>query len=128
MYEKIGKGFERSDAFIEKVQMLIDKAGENGKDVPAVQAALDAFEQALKDAHPIYESAKGIINSHQGFDNDGKVIDIEKAKETVKAMGVKLHEIKEAMDGTGRALHEAIKAFREANPRPERDQSVPEGG
>jgi hypothetical protein len=128
MYEKIGKGFERSDAFIEKVQMLIDKAGENGKDVPAIQAALDAFEQALKDAHPIYESAKGIINSHQGFDNDGKVIDIEKAKETVKAMGVKLHEIKEAMDGTGRALHEAIKAFREANPRPERDQSVPEGG
>jgi hypothetical protein len=129
MYEKIGKGHDRSDAFIEKVQTLIDKAGENGKDVAAVQAALDAFEKATKDAHPVYESAKGIINSHQGFDNDGKVTDIEKAKETVKSMGEKMKEIKDAMDGTGRALHEAIKAFREANPRPERNApSLPEGG
>ena len=129
LYEKIGKGYDRSDAFVEKVQMLIDKAGANGKDVAAVQAALDAFDQAMKEAHPVYESAKGIINSHQGFDNDGKVTDAEKARETVKAMGEKLKEIKEAMNGTGRALHEAIKAFREANPRPERNTTpVPEGG
>lgn len=128
MYEKIGKGFDRKDAFIVKVQRLIDKAGENGKDVTAVQAALDAFEQSTKDAHPLYESAKGIISSHQGFDSDGKATDIDKAKETVKSMGEKLKEIKDAMSGTGRALHEAIKAFREANPRPQREQSVPEGG
>ena len=129
VYEKIDNGYERSDAFVEKVQMLIDKASENGKDVTAVQAALDAFEQAMKDAHPVYESAKGISNSHQGFDNDGKVADIEKAKETVKSMGEKLKEIKDSMSGTGRALHEAIKAFREANPRPERNvPPMPEGG
>ena len=42
-YEKIGKGFDRSDAFISKAQQLIDRAKENGKDVSAVQAALDAF-------------------------------------------------------------------------------------
>ena len=123
LYEKIGKGYERSDGFVEKVQTLIDKAGENGKDVTAVQAALDAFEAAMKDAHPVYESAKGLVNSHQGFDNDGKVTDLEKAKETVKSMGDKLKEIKESMGGTGKALREALKAFREANPRPERDSS-----
>ena len=120
LYEKLGKGFDRSDGFAEKVQTLIDRAKENGKDVSAVQSALDAFEAALKDAHPVYESAKGIINSHQGFDDNGKVTDLEKAKETVKAMGEKLKEIKDSMDGTGRALREAIKAFREANPRPEK--------
>lgn len=120
LYEKIGVGFERSDAFVERVQKLIDRAKENGKDVSAVQSALDAFEEAMKDAHPVYESAKGIINSHQGFDKDGKVTDPEKAKETVKAMGEKLKEIRDAMGGTGRALHEAIRAFREANPRPEK--------
>jgi hypothetical protein len=128
LYEKIGNGFDRSDGFVEKVQNLIDKASTNGKDVTELQAALDDFEAALKDVHPIYESIKGIVNSHQGFDNDGKVTDPEKALETVKAMGEKLREIKGAMNGTGRALHEAIKAFREANPRPQRDQSLPEGG
>jgi hypothetical protein len=118
LYERIGNGYSRSDAFVDGVQGLIDKAGANGKDVSAVQAALDAFEAAMKAAHPVYESAKGIVNSHQGFGDDGKVTDIEKAKETVKAMGEKLKLIKDAMGGTGKALREAIKAFREANPRP----------
>lgn len=129
IYKKIGNGFDHIDRFVDKVQGLIDKAAANGKDVSAVQAALDAFEAALKEAHPVYESAKDMINSHQGFDDAGKVTDPAKALETVKAMGEKLREIKGAMNGTGRALHEAIKAFREANPRPEStDPSVPEGG
>ena len=127
LYERLGNGFDKSDAFVEKAQTLIDKAGENGKDVSAVQAALDAFEKALKDAHPAYESGKGIVNSHQGFDWNGKVTDPEKAKETVKVMGGKLKEIQDAMGGTGRALREAIKAFREANPRPEKTPA-PSGG
>lgn len=119
LYERIGKGFDHADDFITRIQTLIDKAAANGKDVSAVQAALDAFEEALKKAHPIYESAKGIVNSHQGFSDDGKVTDLEKAKETVQAMGEKLKEIKDAMGGTGKALREAIKAFREANPPPQ---------
>jgi len=119
LYAQIGHGFARDDAFTDKAQQLIDRAKENGKDVSAVQAALDAFEAALKDAHPIYESANGIVNSHQGFDSNGKVTDPAKAQETVKAMHEKLKEIKDAMNGTGKALHEAIKAFREANPRPQ---------
>jgi len=114
LYERMGK----SDELVEKVQSLIDRASANGKDVSAVQSALDAFKDSIKDAHPIYESAKGIINSHQGFDDNGKVTDAEKAKETVKALGGKLKEIKEALGGTGKALREALKAFRAANPRP----------
>lgn len=115
IYERMG----RTDEFIEKVQKLIDRAKANDKDVSAVQAALDAFKAAVKDAQPIYESVKGLINSHQGFDSNGKVTDPAKAKETVKAMHEKFKEIRDAMNGTGKALHEAIKAFREANPRPQ---------
>ena len=74
----------------------------------------DAFEEALKDAHPVYESGKSIANSHQGFDENGKVTDAEKARETVKVMGEKLREIKDAMDGTGKALRDAIRDFRKA--------------
>ena len=112
-YERMGK----TDEFVAKVQKLLDRATANGKDVSAIQSALDAFVEATKDAKPIYESANGIINSHQGFDSDGKVTDTAKAKETVKAMREKMQEIRTAMDGTGKALHEAVKAFREANPR-----------
>ncbi len=115
VYERQGKILERSDQMVEKIQNLIDRMDENGKDTTALQAALDAFEAALKKAHPIYESAKGIINSHQGFDADGKVTDREKAVETVKELGAKLKEIRQIVGEPGKALRAAIKAFRDAN-------------
>jgi hypothetical protein len=123
LYERLGNGFDKSRAFVERIQELIDRAGADGKDASTVQAALDAFEEALKNAHPVYESGKGIVNSHPGFDGNGRVTDAEKARETVKEMGEKLRQIKAAMDGTGRALREAMRDFREANPRPSPTQA-----
>jgi hypothetical protein len=120
-YEKIGKGFEDTDALIAKFQVRIDKATANGKDVTALQAALDAFASALKSGKPTYDSMSGIVNSHQGFDVNGKVTDAEKAMSTVKEMRTKMEELKSTMGGTGKALREALKAFREANKPAERD-------
>lgn len=117
-YERIGRGFDRADQLTERIQNLIERAKANGRDISAVQSALDAFEAALKQAHPLYEGGKGILNSHQGFDANGRVTDPDKAKETVRAMHEKLQAIRDAMNGTGKALHEAIREFREANPRP----------
>ena len=115
IYDRIA----RSDELITAIQLLIDRAKANGKDVSAVQAALDAFTAAVKEAHPIYESMKGIVNSHQGFDSDGKVTDSAKALETVKTMHEKFQEIRTTLNGSGKALREAIKAYRQANPRPQ---------
>ena len=62
---------------------------------------------------------QGIVSSHQGFDSNGNVTDSEKAKQTALAMRKKFQEIKTVMNGTGKALREAIKAYRQANPRPQ---------
>jgi len=115
-YEKIGK----TEDAIGKLQGLIDRLAENGKDISELQAALDAFADAVEDAKPIYESGQAIVDSHAGFDTSGKVTDSEQAKETVRAMGEKMKEIKEAMGGTGKALRDALHAFRDANPRREK--------
>lgn len=114
-YERQGRALDQSDTFIEKVQARIDKAAENGKDVTALQAALDAFEAAIQEARPVYESAGEIVKSHQGFDENGHVTDSEQARETIKELRNKLKEVRSTMNGTGKALREAIKAFREAN-------------
>ncbi len=115
LYERLGKGFENTDAQGAKFQEMIDKAAANGKDVSALQAALSAFQAALNSARPAYESAQTIVNSHNGFDGNGKVTDAEQARSTVQEMRAKLAEVKSLMNGTGRALREAVKAFREAN-------------
>ncbi|MCE9644864.1 MAG: hypothetical protein K8S20_02610 [Chloroflexi bacterium] len=114
-YEMLGKGFEDTDGQIAKIQARLDKAAANGKDVAALQAALDAFAAALKNARPTYNSINGIVNSHQGFDASGKVTDSEKAKSTVQEMRAKMQQLKSEMNATGKALREALKAFREAN-------------
>ncbi|MCJ7433392.1 MAG: hypothetical protein MUO77_07895 [Anaerolineales bacterium] len=114
-YERLGKVFDNIDAAFEKAQGLIDRASAKGKDVSAVQAALDAFKVSVKTTRPAYEGLNGIVNSHQGFDDTGKVTDAEKAKATVQEMGAKLKEIRSLMGETGKVLREAVRAFRDAN-------------
>lgn len=121
IYERLGNGFDGLDAQIAKFQERIDKAASKGKNVTALQSALDAFEAASKTAQPIYDSIESIVNAHAGFDADGKVTDAEQAKSTLQEVGAKLKEVKSSMDGTGKALREAFKAFREANKPPKSD-------
>lgn len=112
LYERLGRGFDDIDGHIEKFQERIDKAASNGRDATALQSALDAFESALRETKPIYDSMEEIVDSHNGFDADGKVTDFGHAKSTVGEMGAKLKEVKTSMDGTGRALLEALREFR----------------
>ena len=115
LYERIGTRLDQIDTMTARVQEFITRANERGIDTSAVQAALDAFSAAVQDARPLYQSANGIVQSHQGFDDSGQVTDRARAIETVRELGGKLREVKAAMGGTGQALREAIRALREAN-------------
>ena len=115
VYERQGHMLDRADRMAERFQNLIDWMNENGKDTTALQAALDAFEEALKEAHPVHESAKGIIDSHQGFDADGKITNREKAIETIQELRDKIQEVRGIVGEPGKAMREAIKAFRDVN-------------
>lgn len=114
-YERMGKGFEDTEAHIAKIQGMIDKAAENGKDVSALQSALDAYAAALAASKPAYDALGEVITAHAGFDADGKVTDSEQAQATVKEAREQMQALKSSMGDTFKALREAIKAFREAN-------------
>jgi uncharacterized coiled-coil DUF342 family protein len=114
-YERLGRMFEKSDGLVERANAMIERLKEAGESTAELEAALAAYESAVKAAHPIYESCNGIVNSHKGFDADGKVTDAEQARETIQELGAKFGEIKTAMDGTGKALIELMKSIREAH-------------
>lgn len=113
--ERMGKVIDRSDTMTEKVQTWIDKARENGKDVTALQAALDAYKQAIQEAGPMYEQAQSIVSEHAGFDANGKVTDRGQAIQTLKELETQIKDLFEQVGMPGKALREAIKAFREAH-------------
>ncbi|MFN8433253.1 MAG: hypothetical protein U0V18_04505 [Anaerolineales bacterium] len=114
-FERLGKAFEDTDAYIAKIQSMIDKAAANGKDVSSLQSALDAYKAALVASKPAYEQLATTMEAHAGFDANGKVTDSETAKATLKQVRDEMKALKESMGGTFKALREAVKAFREAN-------------
>ncbi len=115
VYERLGKVFEEGDAHFAKAQELIDKATAKGRDASAVQAALNAFSAAVGRSESIYNEVDVLITTHAGFDANGKVTDAAQAQTTLQAVRAKLQELRTSMDGTGKTLRAAIKAFREAN-------------
>ncbi len=115
LFERLGKAFDKSDGLEDKAERMIARLKEAGEPTAELEAALKAYQEAAKKAHPIYESCKGIINSHKGFDKDGKVTDAEQARETIKDLGAKFGEIHTAMDGTGKTLIELMRSIRESH-------------
>jgi hypothetical protein len=124
-YERQGRMLEVAANLIGKVQNLIDRAAENGKDVSAIQAALDAFAAAVDRANLIYAQAGALVSAHAGFDEAGQVTDAALATQTMQDLAGKLQAIRELIGEPGKALREALKEFRELNKpaeRPTRDE------
>jgi hypothetical protein len=115
IYQRQGNRLDKADEFIAKAQPLIDKANGKGWDTSAVQAALDAFAAVIPSAQATHDNGAAIVANHAGFDADGKVVDRASAIETVKSLHQVLMDTRTAMNGTGKALREAIKAFRDAH-------------
>ena len=118
VYKREGIRLAQAQDFIAKAQVLIDKANGKGWDTSAIQAALNAFSTVIPAAQAAHDKGAAIIASHAGFSADGRVTDRTTAVATVKALDQVLKDTRAAMKGTGKALREAIKAFRDAHPKP----------
>lgn len=78
---------DKAGTVASRAQAFIDKQKEEGKDVGALQGVLAKFNEALVAAKSQRDSAQGILNAHAGFDNNGKVTDVEQARQTPRTAG-----------------------------------------
>jgi hypothetical protein len=111
------KNLERSTQFGTKVSELIARLGERGLDTTPLEEALAAYQEKLVLANQAHEVAAEILATHTGFDEDGKVIDLQAARETVKQAGQGLLEARQAIRQSFVSLRQALREFREANPQ-----------
>ena len=118
VYQRQSNLLANAGTFIGRVQTLIDKAKQKGWDTASVQAALNVLSAVIPAVQAAHNPGAAILASHTGFDAGGKVTDRASALATAKSLAQVLKDTRSAMDGTGRALRAAIKAFREAHPRP----------
>ena len=115
LYQREGDVLSKTGALIPKAQALINKASAKGWDTSALQAALNAFQTAVENAQTANAGGASLIATHAGFDGNGNVVDPSQALATVKALGQVLKDTRSAMDGTGKALRQAIQDFRNAH-------------
>lgn len=116
IYARIGKILDSANSMISKIQTRLDDAKAKGKDVSAVQTALDAFSAAVQNVQPIYADLQSITQTHAGFDASGNVTDPTQALQTVQGFQSKAAAIRQAgVRDAGKAFREAMQAFRQAN-------------
>ncbi len=115
VYQRQDDWLAKADEFFTKAQSLIDRANQKGWDTSAVQAALDALAAVIPAVRAAHVPGAAIIASHNGFSADGKVTDRAASIETTKALIQVLENTHAAVNGTGQAMREAVRAFRDAH-------------
>jgi hypothetical protein len=113
-YERMGKLFDGTGEKKAKAEERLDQADALGIDTTAVRDALDALDAAVRQARPDYEAVKGIVDSHLGFDANGKVTDHDQALATIKQVREKMKVVRETVAEPIRNLRESIRDLREA--------------
>jgi hypothetical protein len=108
-----------------KVQEWIDKLAEQGQDVTDLEAALASFKDSLGSAQSPHDQAAGILDTHAGFDGNGKVTDLQAARETVRSAGQALRECRRTLLQAARDLRQAVRTWRQAHRPSPSSSSLP---
>jgi hypothetical protein len=116
------RNLNRADKLVEKVSALIEKLREQGRDVAPLEQALAAFNESVATATDFHQQAADIISTHPGFDDDGKVIDLALARQTVKDIKDLQVQFHQTIQPAFRELIQALREYRRNNPPKQTDQ------
>jgi hypothetical protein len=114
-YDKQGEFLSKSGDYIEKADTFIGKAEQRGLDTSSLRLLLESFANSIPVVQSAHDRAGAIISAHKGFDESGKVTDVQAASQTVKDAAKALQEGRQAHLVKGKALANAIKAFWQDN-------------
>jgi hypothetical protein len=114
----LGQMVRNYDFVSANIQKLLDKAKQRGLDIAEVQAAFDAYRTAFEKGKPLVAQAQALVDSRPGFDSAGKVTDAAQARATVMSLADVLKQYRDTVGEAFRSLRDAVRTFRQANPRP----------
>jgi len=98
-----------------RIQTYIDNQKAKGKDTSKLEKALAEFREAIASAQKDYDTAKAILEAKAGFDENGKVVDVAQARETVREAGKAEREFHRTIRKAVHQLRIAIRQYRHDN-------------
>ncbi|MCL4561772.1 MAG: hypothetical protein M1281_14335 [Chloroflexi bacterium] len=109
-----GTRLNNVDALVVKAQDAINRLKANGKNVVPLQTALDDFNATLPSAEAAHASAQMILDAHAGFDANGKVTNLNQARQTVLTAGQDLRAAHRILTNAVRDLRRVVRIYRHA--------------
>jgi hypothetical protein len=118
---------ERAAGAIDRIEQILEKAEEQGIDVGEARTLLAEMVSHLATARQHHDQAAAILEAHQGYDDDGSVVDRELAGDTCRTGRDALANGRDALldlRGLGRELRLLVQDWRQSLLQP----SASEGG
>jgi len=109
----IGAALEDAGSSMLRAEERIDKLIEDGKDAAGFAEAISQFETLIEVAENAYSAAQSLVDLHSGFNDQGRVKGLEKARETINAIEPYLSTAQKNIVEAVRVVYEAVKAYQE---------------
>lgn len=103
----------RADRLASGLEEHIGRLKDQGKDVSALEDALTNFRGQLAAARQAHERAMALVQQHSGFDEQGRVVNIAQARDTVQQVGKEIAQFRQAMRDGLRELRAAWREYRQ---------------
>ena len=107
VYEMIKRDQHRSA----EIAGMIAHAKAEGKNTAALEQALAAYHEKLVAAGAFLQTAAAALKTHAGFDNAGKVTNLDQARATLKAAGSAIEQSYRTAQSAEELLNKALAAF-----------------
>ena len=82
LIEILNNQLQKASKMETRAQQHITELTQQGKDASSLENSLNKFYNLIASAKQAKDKALAVFNLHQGFDNQGKVIDLKLARET----------------------------------------------
>jgi hypothetical protein len=95
-----------------EVEKLIAYAKTKGKDTAALEKALATYRTMLRYARASWQTAADVLKTHAGFNDAGKVTNLDKARATLKTAETAIYKCYRVARDAEELLNKALAEFR----------------
>jgi len=104
-----------SNQVVTAAQTWIGRLQAQGKDVSTLQSALAAFQAGIAQAQGSFNTAQSVLNTHAGFDANGKVTDAALALKTLIDAGKAERQFHLTITQATIDFRQAVQQYRQNN-------------
>ena len=114
-YEDVGYRIEDTDDVVYRLEERIEALTDEDEDASEVQTILDTFLENMTIIEEAYDELGELISQHEGFDDDGEIIDEDRAFATLRSIAEGLLNIHQLSEDTRFELRWDLKAYHYKN-------------